>query len=471
MRLGSRLGTTRSQMHGSSRYLPILAGIAVWLALAGLATLLLYYADAKARLEAAGNVRTALGEARDEIDRRLETALAVPETLAAVIAAEERIDNATFEAIASRLVRANPSIRNVALAPGGVIKAIHPKRGNEAALGLRYVDVPAQYEAVQRAIRTRRTVISGPIALVQGGTGLLSRTPVFLRGAGGSDTRYWGIVSLAVNVDPLFVDIKRVADRGNLSIAVRRADPDAKTGATFFGDPSVFAAAPVTMHYPLAGGGRWELAAIPREGWASVRTPLYLRVPFYVLTLLLGWLAYRMLASQGRDRMLAGRDALTGLLNRKSFDLRLDEAMQQTQPRSCALVLIDLDRFKPVNDNYGHRAGDLVLQQVAERLQQVLHGNDTAYRLGGDEFALVLQGERSTRELFHLVERAVELIRQPVVLPDRRSVTVGASTGVAVFPSSEEPERASEVFDRADRALYRCKAQASGARAKLETIR
>jgi diguanylate cyclase (GGDEF)-like protein len=466
------LGTTRSQTHGSSGYLPILAGIAVWLALAGLATLLVYYADAKARLEAASNVRISLSAARDEIDGRLETALAVPETLAAVIAAEERIDKTTFEAIASRLVQANPSIRNVALAPGGVIKAIYPKRGNEAALGLRYVEVPAQYDAVQRAIRTRSTVISGPITLIQGGTGLLSRTPVFLRGAGGRDTRYWGMVSLAVDVDPLFADLREVADRGNLSIAVRRADPDSKVGDTFFGDRSVFAATPVTMDYPLAGGGRWELAAIPREGWASVRTPLYLRVSAHVLALLLGWLTYRMLASQGRDRMLAGHDALTGLLNRKSFDLRLDEAMAQTQPRSCALVLIDLDRFKPVNDNYGHRAGDIVLQQVAERLQQVLRGNDTAYRLGGDEFDLVLQGERSTSELFHLVERVVEHIRQPVVLPDRRSVSVGASTGVAVFPSGDEPERPAEVFDRADRALYRCKAQASGAAAgKLESVR
>ncbi|QNP41874.1 diguanylate cyclase domain-containing protein [Lysobacter solisilvae (ex Woo and Kim 2020)] len=454
-----------------SRYLPILAGIAVWLALAGLATLLLYYADAKARLEAGNEVRTALGEARDEIDRRLETALAVPETLAAVIAAEQRVDKATFEAIASRLVRANPSIRNVALAPNGVITLVHPRRGNEAVLGLRYADVPTQAAAVRRAIRSRRTVVTGPIPLVQGGTGLLSRTPVFLRGSGGRDTRYWGIVALAVDVDPLFVDIERVADRNGLSIAVRRTEPDAPTAETFFGDPAVFAAAPVAMDYPLPGGGRWELAAVPREGWASVRAPLYVRVPLHILAALLGLLTYRLLASQGRDRMLAGRDALTGLLNRKSFDLRLDAAMQQGRVRSSALVLIDLDRFKPVNDNYGHRAGDLVLQQVAERMQQALHGDDSAYRLGGDEFALLLQGERSTRELFHLVERVVELIRQPVVLPDRRSVSVGASTGVAVFPSGEEPERAAEVFDRADRALYRCKAQANRAPEPLQSIR
>jgi diguanylate cyclase (GGDEF)-like protein len=458
------LGTIRSQPSASSRYLPVLAGVLVWLALAGLATLLLYYADAKARLEAAAGVRGALGEARDEIDRHLETALAVPETLAAVIAAEERIDQGTFEAIATRLVRANPSIRNVALAPGDVITTIHPVRGNEAALGLRYVAVPAQYEAVQQAIRTRRTVVSGPLALVQGGTGLLSRTPVFLRGPGGRDTRYWGIVSLAVNVDPLFADIRRIADRNGLDIAVRRADPGPAAGETFFGAAGVFASAPVSMYYPLPGGGRWELAAVPRDGWAAVKAvPTYARIALHLLAALVGLQAYRLLASQDRDRMLAGHDALTGLLNRKSFDHRLNEAMQQTRPRSCALVLIDLDRFKPINDSHGHRAGDVVLQQVAERLKQVTRGADTAYRLGGDEFALLLQGERGTRELFHQVERTVQLIRQPVVLPDRHSVSVGASTGVAVFPSGDQPELAAEVFDRADRALYRCKAQGRGA--------
>ena len=432
----------------------------MWAALAGLVSLLLYYADAKARLEATGNVRSALGEARDEIDRRLETALAVPETLAAVIATEEHIDKRAFEAIAARLVRANPSIRNVALAPGGVITAVHPLKGNEAALGLRYADVPAQYGAVLHAIESRRTVIAGPIALVQGGTGLVSRTPVFLRGDGGRDTRYWGIVSLAVDVEPLFVDIRRIADHNDLAIAVRRADPGQAVGATFFGDPAVFARRPVSMYYPLPGGGRWELGAMPRTGWATVRAvPMYVRVPLHLLAVLVGWFVWTLFAGRGRDRMLAGHDMLTGLLNRTSFNQRFDEALLQTRPRSCALVLIDLDRFKPVNDRYGHRAGDVVLQQIGARLQQVVRGTDTAYRLGGDEFALLLQVEHGTRELFQHVERAVALIREPVVLPDRQRVSVGASTGVAEFPSGDEPERASDVFDRADRALYRCKEQ------------
>lgn len=439
----------------------MLAGVLVWLALVGLIRVLAYYVDAKARLETTGLIRSGLGEARDEIDRRLETALAVPETLAVVIAAGAHIDQATFDEIAARLIRTNPSIRNVALAPGGVIAMIHPLRGNEAALGLRYADVPAQYDEVLRAVGTRRTVVAGPIPLVQGGTGLVSRTPVFLRGEAGGDTRYWGIVSVVVNVEPLFSDIARVATRNDLSIAMRSIS-GGRVREVISGDPAVFGAMPVTTYYPLPGGGGWELAAVPRAGWGSVRgVPIVVRALLHLMAILLGWAAWRLVARHDQDLMLAGRDALTGLLNRKSFDQELAAALLHAKPRSSALVLIDLDQFKPVNDHYGHSAGDVVLRRIGERLAQCTPMPDAAYRLGGDEFALLLRGERTTRVLFHQVDHVLQRIGEAVTLPDGRRVSVGASAGIAVFPLGGQSERATEVFDRADRALYRSKAEGS----------
>jgi diguanylate cyclase (GGDEF)-like protein len=444
----------------SNRALPALVGGVVALSLAVLTAVLLYYVDAKARLEADVQARAVLGEARELIDRRLETALAVPETLAVVIAAGERIDMRTFNAIAARLIRANPSIRNVALAPDGVITAIYPVAGNEAALGLRYADVPEQNEAVLRAMRTRRTVIAGPIPLVQGGTGLLSRTPVFLRDDEGNDSRYWGIVSLAVDTGQLFVDIEQIARRSELMVAVRRADAGQLAGEAFSGPPGVFASAPVSTYYPLPGGGRWQLGAVPRGGWVSVTgVPLAARALLYVLCAVLGWTAYRVVASRNRHQALAHRDALTGLANRKSFDHRL-KAMLPAKPCSCALVLIDLDAFKPVNDTHGHSAGDEALRQVAKRLRQLIRGTDVVYRLGGDEFAILLEDVRSGHDMLRLADRAIERIGQPIALDgDGCVATIGASAGLALFPLGGKPDRAAEVFDRADRALYRCKAQ------------
>lgn len=445
------------RLPASQRFVPILVGALVAASLAGLTAVLLYYVDAKARLEVGARARAVLAEARDQIDRRLETALAVPETLAAVIAAEERIDDRTFNAVAARLIRANPSIRNVALAPDGVINAIHPVQGNEATLGLRYADVPEQNAAVILARRTRATVIAGPIPLVQGGTGLVSRTPVFLRDATGVDSRYWGIVSLAVDTDQLFDDIEQIAQRSGFDVAVRRADDAASPGEAISGDRAVFGEDYVSTYYPLPGGGRWELGAVPHGGWQAVAgADRVARALLYVLSLVLGWAAYRVVASRNRNQELARRDALTGLANRKAFDYRL-HSMLQTKPRSSALVLIDLDAFKPVNDTFGHSAGDAVLRKVAERLRALTRGSDVVYRLGGDEFAILLRDVRADQDMLRLAERAVARIREPVVLEDGREVVAGASAGVAVFPLGGQPERAVDVFDRADRALYRCK--------------
>ncbi len=442
------------------RYVAPVVGVVVALSLAALATVLLYFIAAKAQLEADVQARAMLGEAREQIDYRLRTALAVPETLAAVIAADERIDRGTFNAIAARLIQANPSIRNVALAPDGVITMIHPVRGNEATLGVRYADLPRQNEAVLRAIQTRRTVIAGPIELLQGGTGMVSRTPVFLRDASGQDTRYWGIVALAVDTDQLFVDIARIAQRSRLQLAVRSADPGQAPVRVISGDAAVFTGQTVSMHYSLPGGGRWELGALPRADWtAAGETLLAARLLLYLLATALGWIAYRVVASRYRPQELAHRDPLTGLSNRKSFDHRLKALLQQAKPRSCALVLIDLDDFKPVNDTHGHAVGDQVLQEIAERLCQLIRGTDTVYRLGGDEFALLLQDIRAEQDVLGPAQRAIERIGQPVALDDARSVRAGASAGVAVFPLDGQPERASEVFDRADRALYRSKAR------------
>ncbi|MGI8560960.1 MAG: GGDEF domain-containing protein [Luteimonas sp.] len=96
---------------------------------------------------------------------------------------------------------------------------------------------------------------------------------------------------------------------------------------------------------------------------------------------------------------------------------------------------------------------------MGERLRQLTRGSDVVYRLGGDEFAILLQDVRIDVDMLRLAERAIERIRQPVSLHEGLKVVVGASAGVAAFPLGGQPERATGVFDRADRTLYRSKAK------------
>lgn len=160
--------------------------------------------------------------------------------------------------------------------------------------------------------------------------------------------------------------------------------------------------------------------------------------------------------SENLIRHLAHHDALTGLANRTLLMLRLDEEQARVGrgAEGFAVHCLDLDRFKPVNDVYGHAAGDRLLRQVADRLRELVRQGDLCARLGGDEFAVVqtLAGQPAAAQA--LAERIVETLSQPFDLGDVR-VSMSASVGVALYPAdAPSPD---ELLRAADVALYRVK--------------
>lgn len=153
---------------------------------------------------------------------------------------------------------------------------------------------------------------------------------------------------------------------------------------------------------------------------------------------------------------MANQDALTGLYNRRRFEEELSRLIAESRERGekFAVFFLDLDNFKYINDTLGHRAGDLLLQSVAERIGQRLRHTDVVARLGGDEFAALLPrtdvaGARAAAE--HILEAA----RHEVVLLEDQPVSVSVSIGIAVFP--DHGETAEELLARADMAMYRAK--------------
>jgi len=153
-------------------------------------------------------------------------------------------------------------------------------------------------------------------------------------------------------------------------------------------------------------------------------------------------------------------DPLTGLPNRSLFNDRLGHAARAARRGGLpvALLLLDLDRFKDVNDTFGHHHGDLLLGQVAERLKPVLRAGDTLGRLGGDEFAIVLPGADAAAAGL-VVERLHSALQEPFVLEGTR-VLVAASVGIALCPEhGEQPET---LLRLADVAMYRAKREHTG---------
>ena len=153
---------------------------------------------------------------------------------------------------------------------------------------------------------------------------------------------------------------------------------------------------------------------------------------------------------------MAHYDQLTGLASRALFHDRLSQAVAAARRRrgSFGLLYLDLDRFKPVNDNYGHAAGDMLLCAVAARLRQAMRESDTVARLGGDEFALILAdiGSRAAAEA--VAEKLTLSLDRPYPLDDV-IVAVGASIGIAVFP--DDAAFGEDLVKQADHDMYRRK--------------
>jgi diguanylate cyclase (GGDEF)-like protein/PAS domain S-box-containing protein len=158
---------------------------------------------------------------------------------------------------------------------------------------------------------------------------------------------------------------------------------------------------------------------------------------------------------------LAHHDALTGLPNRISLQQRLQQIVEQAtrSERRAAVICLDLDMFKAVNDSFGHPTGDRLLHMVGDRLRAALGPADLAARLGGDEFALVLDPISGPGEVAHRTQALIEALAAPYAI-DGRDVVIGASAGIAMAPA--DGDGAETLLRHADMALYRAKADGGG---------
>jgi diguanylate cyclase (GGDEF)-like protein/PAS domain S-box-containing protein len=157
----------------------------------------------------------------------------------------------------------------------------------------------------------------------------------------------------------------------------------------------------------------------------------------------------------------ATHDALTGLANRALFRVKIEGSLGDAARSGmrAALMMLDLDRFKDINDSLGHHAGDAVLTQIASRLRGAVRGTETIARLGGDEFGLLVPDVRDVVDLAPIAQRILRALEGPVLI-EGVELTVDASIGIAVYPDdAEDPDT---MLQLADVAMYRAKADQSG---------
>ncbi len=261
---------------------------------------------------------------RGDLSRELFASMHLTQGIVSLVTIEGDISQERFQALAKELLRHNSLIRNVALAPGNVVRFIYPLAGNERAIGLNYLEVPSQRDSVLRAMAEKRLVIAGPVALVQGGVGIIGRAPIFVADPGHGGRQYWGISATVIDFQKLLEVVRLPAANSRRLIALRGKDGTGASGAPFWGDPTVFDSEPVAMDVTLPSGN-WQIAAVPAEGWPKfnfLSTPLFLTSWF--ITLAFSLLLFQVMrVGRIREREVVEKEQTEAELRQTNRALRL----------------------------------------------------------------------------------------------------------------------------------------------------
>lgn len=204
--------------------------------------------------------------------------------------------------------------------------------------------------------------------------------------------------------------------------------------------------------------------SIPTESKVTVEAMLWFYYTTALLCLVFVYddLTQRLVKQRQQEQeklaYIANHDGLTALANRSLFDKKLNEAIHRADriKINVALLLIDLNKFKPINDSYGHDFGDAILRHVSQQINSTLRLDDFAARIGGDEFAVIVQGDCSERSIKCLVDRLSTNIARPVSI-ENQDLSVSASIGVALYP--EQTHNVVHLRKAADMAMYTAKAR------------
>jgi len=377
-----------------------------------------------------------------------------------------------FRTFASNFMGKIPGIRNFSIYPNGIAEMVYPYEGNEALVGLdifRHPD-PAVRENAERTRLSDEMTILGPLELAQGGTGLLSRQSIYW------DNRFWGFVSVVLDIPPILQEAGLFNGDKGINFAVRA------NGQVLLGDPLLFDR-PQLIDAVQLPEGHWEIAAVPnRARLDSIASKiLVIRAMCWASLLLVLFYLYSQLTQKAKLRLLvdertrnledangrleetyrklavtAYRDTVTGLNNRSSFNETLVDWIGGDPPAvsRMALLYLDMDQFKMINDTLGHLYGDFLLKEIGARLSEALNGRQSLFRIGGDEFTILLQDYESVDEVRRFAQRVCELFREPFLLRDTEYF-ITTSIGIALYP--EHGQDNATLVRNADLAMYRAK--------------
>ncbi|AXY02621.1 sensor domain-containing diguanylate cyclase [Vibrio alfacsensis] len=373
-------------------------------------------------------------------------------TLATIIPLLSARDQSKLDMVVNQTLEKGRHITSIGIAPNDVITHVYPLQGNERAIGLNYRSSPQQWAQVQKAKEIEGIFIAGPVTLTQGGFGLIVRVPIFTDSP--KNAHYWGMVSATIDFNALLEDTGIREFSQAYHVVLRGYDSSGLLGEVFFGQlqPNETVRIKERVNFPYGG---WSMEVHSSSEFER-GVPWYIvnvsRLVGYsiLLVISIAMLVIYRLYRVANDRAL--HDELTHLPNRRYFMQTLNQqfeiAKRYKKRYSFALINVDLNKFKAVNDNYGHSAGDGVLIACAQRIKKSLRRSDTVARVGGDEFLILIHNPVTEANVKLLVDKLKqEVFSEPVVYGNGH-IRFNASLGYAMFhPSIASPEAMLKVAD------------------------
>ena len=396
---------------------------------------------------------------RDNLHNELLRLVFKIETLSAlVVDSHGRIEE--FDRVAAAL-RDDNTIQAFALAPGGVISTVFPvSPANNKLIGQNMLAGGLGSNETLTARHASRLTLTGPVVLPCGCSALVGRLSLYLNDPQGR-AQYWGTAAIFLR----FPDVLSATDLymlDNLRIPFGLWRGGAQQGEKILlAGSQESAMGPVGVEMPLnILNAQWHIRIASGEIWyKSLETWLYVAMSL-LLSLFLSGLVQRNYDLTGiRDYLeaIAYRDALTGALNRRGLFDELQKRVDAPNSNKFTLYYIDLNKFKAINDTYGHEAGDRVLQLFTEAVRAHAHVTHVLGRIGGDEFILLLNGSpdpQRDQAAFDAMRRDIAQGLPTLDIPG----PITFSMGRAVYP--DDAQTADGLLSYADAAMYLEKEQA-----------
>lgn len=395
--------------------------------------------------------RQAVALARANLEAELFRNTYLSDSLASFVTLDPELTASAWESVAEKLFDKSDTLRNVGIAPGDVITHVYPVAGNEKAIGLDFRAHPEQWLTLQRARELESVYIAGPVELVQGGTALIARFPIFSDYPRNLD--YWGSISVVMHFDAL-VEASGLNQIDSATVALSRENLQSGEWEVFYGEPAALEDFDIQLPVNMPSA-EWILTArytsVPPPGLTAtagvIRAVAFTVTALVLASILLLYRAYRY------SRSAALMDELTHIPNRRFVMAQLHRLVSR-QARFTVL-LIDLNRFKEVNDTLGHEAGDALLVHIAEQLQQATRAADTTARLGGDEFIVILHRVSKKQLATRVVDKIRARVESRPMLWQEQYIQPSISIGYAVCYGQDISVK--ELLAQADEGMYDAK--------------